>query len=1710
LRAAAVAVAALLFAFTSATASAADILAADKVNAPEALLPYLSWLADPQGEITIRDLGAGTVQERFTPLYKGIPLKNKGPVWFRLLIVNSGQGGVGAVPAQGGARLSMNLGQLPPGGARLFYSESPGPVSAPGVWHSETVNSHEETLLPEAGLAPLAVFIRMEEMPSLWFSPVVGPQSAARAGLLPLDLLLPGITAAAAVACLLRLAADRALWALWAALYLICVLGQSSLPLPSPDRGPAPENLPALLAPGLALLILPHVGRCMFRTDKASVLKDGSLYFCSLLGAVTAMLPLVPGFSWLTRLFPLWPLLLAPALPFCLSSIAAKKPGALAFTGAVVMPVLGALLCLAALKYTDLHPAAAQGGLWGLAVGGLGLALARVPRNSPGPGKGDEDKGELAVPDMPGGLSAAFSVLSPQSQYEELPPMPITRIGGAGDAEPDETARTGNSPEDGRGSGDAPAAGKAGESRTTGERPETARNVSFFLPSGEDRFYPDLPSEVMNILEGPVPTGNVQPGSYPFNLHTLVRQVHDIVSPLAESKGLIFSWYMSPSLPVLLEGDSPRLRGALILLLQSAVQAADGGAVQLAVRRNPMSSFEGDLLFSISDNGSAQRTDAGFFLAWELASRTGGAFTVDYSAAGGTRTAFTVRFKLLGGETSADPVASALPSSSEPESAAPPPRIGGPRSLCLLSAEMTGGARRHIARCLEGVPHNAVNAFDEEQLLRLAGEHEPDLVIFDADMPENVIARCIADLRVDEGAKSRKRAAVLVLTGHDLQAARLLEAGAGYVLGKPFTREAFLDALAAAVPSAASRLRGPGAALAGRSGMFATPAPDLASAVPDTGPAGSPAFAAAEDTARGTPASHPDVAAPHAGAGRDAAVEADAVNRKGIFDDIGATKLPIPARLIPRGMTPDAQPLGESSPETGSAAVPLAGDPSAAAAGSVAAAGSAPAGASEPAPGSAPAAGSASAEAEQPLRAFQARTPGGASDPAPDEAEESDAAKLPRPARLIPRGMAAERTEGGSGREAAHPAGRPAPDAPEDPDSALMPGQRLSRDPFLDPSVAFLRPTFTPPGRPPLREAVKLAMTAGQEASSAVSDAPETSVNPAGRGAGISPTADDAPSPSEQQTQAPPRTGAHIQIQAQPAAAKRASSSAGKGDGASDPARQSPDTDGVDRERAKVSAYAAHHAAERPGAVQVQLPPRHGIPPKGAADAAAAGNAVLKTQQPANAPQGMQISVHPSGSPAGGPPSPRISPAPLIRQARSGQRTDASAAQTGRAQTARIQSVQARAARTGAGQAPAGRVPAAQAGGTTATAAVQAQAARPGAAQAPAGRVPAAQAGGTSAAVTVQAQAARTGADQSPVGRIPAAQAGTTAAATAQARATRAGAGQEPVDRAETARTEAGPVEALRGEEPTPFENALFGIGGEVEPAAIGRAASDAAPMVMGLSPEDVLAPAAAPDRSAESQKRGLPDGADLLDLDAIRTADPAEDGKQTGAARGQEEEKHTSAGSLIDFMLLDAAQDDVDSGAADGTEKTGSPHVAAGKAARDAGAAAGTGRQNPPQAGRSAADKAEREVRATAGPGPRADAARSRAASPAQEAPITNRPASLPVPLAGLDGEFLDPDALPFLPGLADALAGALQDAVKGMAEKRLALVQEAAARMASRAEHFGLNRLGRLARCLERAAEARDEEASRTILEDVRRAAPQYEKALLECFHSFAGVDG
>ena len=61
----------------------------------------------------------------------------------------------------------------------------------------------------------------------------------------------------------------------------------------------------------------------------------------------------------------------------------------------------------------------------------------------------------------------------------------------------------------------------------------------------------------------------------------------------------------------------------------------------------------------------------------------------------------------------------------------------------------------------------------------------------------------------------------------------------------------------------------------------------------------------------------------------------------------------------------------------------------------------------------------------------------------------------------------------------------------------------------------------------------------------------------------------------------------------------------------------------------------------------------------------------------------------------------------------------------------------------------------------------------------------------------------------------------------------------------------------------------------------------------------------------------------------------------------------------------------------------------------------------------------------------------------------------------------------------------------------------------LAGRAEVFGLQKLGKIGRCVERAAEANDLEAVSTLLEDLDIVTKRYIAAIQECFQSFLSVD-
>lgn len=755
----------LLLPLVAATADG-GLLTTSQIREPQPLLPYSSWLPDPGGSQTIHTVSSGAARDFFTPAPDVILLKASGPVWFRVELVKTAH-----APSMDGAgkqRLVMNLGALPPGKNQIFLPDTSGSVKAQEVWRNEFVVSHENILLPEPDLLPVRVYIRMDSMPGPWFSPVIGPQNMLAPDLLPPELFLSGLLIAAILACLLRAAMVKTQWLLWAALYLFTLLLQVILPLPMTDARLAFADLPALLAPGMAVILLPHVARALFRPHTLSVLQNRVLYLQSLLGVAVCLIPVIPEFGWLTRLYPLWPLLLLPLLPLSLGALAAKRPGGLAFFGACALPALGAGITLYGLYEPALHALAVQGGLWGAALGGLGFFLARVPApeekaESVGKGalllagtfaepsslpadsaspalvlagterkqSGTDQSGPLllaapgseapdvfssmlnmdidvprrpAVPSASVGeaphlaeealFSRADDVLShgdssetPESALmeasEPLPPIPPHQEEVPGQiVQVDEpTSDVERMPQHVQQSGSAqekisleknfavqprPMPAPVDMTPAESDRPVSRSRRTRFISFTDDEpssYAQDLADGLTINEDGGTslfcpevpPTDSLKAvgESTLFNPYFLVQNVYELVSPIAQAKGLFFSWHASPILPSALEGDAESLREVLSLMLKSTVQAARTGPVQLAVRAALDGTVLEHLLFSVSGDEPIRSTDEGFSQACGLAAQTGGAVTVEHFPQRGMRINLTVRFSLPSAEAAA-------------------------------------------------------------------------------------------------------------------------------------------------------------------------------------------------------------------------------------------------------------------------------------------------------------------------------------------------------------------------------------------------------------------------------------------------------------------------------------------------------------------------------------------------------------------------------------------------------------------------------------------------------------------------------------------------------------------------------------------------------------------------------------------------------------------------------------------------------------------------------------------------------------------------------------------------------------------------------------------------------------------------------------------------------------------------------------------------
>lgn len=756
----------------------------------EAVHPDLYWLLDSPAQSTLADVLQATKRNAFSPWpsfwpalrMEGLP-RECGTFWMRFELAPSAAPTpkTDAAPDAGGQSEAGSPSPVPlvlDLNTRVF-GQTAGRTQ---VWLAAAGAADGTQIIPtRAGLYPLpshsnqisTIYIRTEGLPGPGFAPVVRAADGAD-GSAGFDIVRAlFITLAVGVLlCLVRGVFERREWRLWAALYALAVGVHAFWGLPASATGIIRLwDMPGLLAPGVALFLLPHVGRHLMRTRERAPYLDMQLVLLALPGIPLTLIPLMPGHAWTMRYLPLWPALILLLLPTVLAACIRRLPAA----GRFLLTCLIAIASLAAfppqiesfldaaghperMNWLSLAPLAC------LTVSVLLFTLMRAPRYADVTRKertGQSDTSErarrqndplllphsarimetdgrtdrqaaadAALPRLemrapvPHGVSRPTGTPLSLTPEREEPPLPLDPAWRQGPPSPasEYSRRPDAEALEQRMRAPLDAVLREICAIDQAHLPADARRHADALNqagrrlaecigslSHPDASHPDTPRPAR-------PTRNETCRKDTFDLQELMLKTHNSLVEEANARNLALSWFTAPYLPRSYEGDGETLAGVLHMLAESAVRATQRGVVHIRVQRVPESTDPGHLLFTITDSGTGAppltRGSLALVRAWELVGRCGGAISME-SGPTGTSVSFSIRLTAhvphAAASTLSRPAERPSPNASERIGSLSPRLSGRPGRLAGTS-DTTGAAVNGPAGTLpdmSGAPDDA-------------------------------------------------------------------------------------------------------------------------------------------------------------------------------------------------------------------------------------------------------------------------------------------------------------------------------------------------------------------------------------------------------------------------------------------------------------------------------------------------------------------------------------------------------------------------------------------------------------------------------------------------------------------------------------------------------------------------------------------------------------------------------------------------------------------------------------------------------------------------------------------------------------------------------------------------------------------------------------------------------------------------------------------
>jgi PAS domain S-box-containing protein len=292
------------------------------------------------------------------------------------------------------------------------------------------------------------------------------------------------------------------------------------------------------------------------------------------------------------------------------------------------------------------------------------------------------------------------------------------------------------------------------------------------------------------------------------NLPAFLHVVCDIIRVKAEEKNLLFVYEAASDLPDTVFIDEKRLRQVLLNLLSNAIKFSDTGRVTLraAPVRPPVAGAAVDLRFDVEDKGigMTEAQQARLFQPFEQVAeqrrREGGA---------GLGLAISRQLvRLMGGDIqvhsrpgegsvfSFEVEAPALPTQIHAPSASGLP-IGyeGERRKILVVDDVSQD-RAMLFDTLGTLGFEVADASNGEEALAVAARLRPDLIVMDLVMPVMDGWEATRRLRMSPTGAEIPVIAVSAIATAETQA-RVREAGANALVGKPVEQSTLLEAIAA-------------------------------------------------------------------------------------------------------------------------------------------------------------------------------------------------------------------------------------------------------------------------------------------------------------------------------------------------------------------------------------------------------------------------------------------------------------------------------------------------------------------------------------------------------------------------------------------------------------------------------------------------------------------------------------------------------------------------------------------------------------------------------------------------------------------------------------------------------------------------------------------------------------------------------------------------